>query len=239
MPSFLEDVTPFIGTGKRNEEGQTFEEFIKEYDPAKYESPSVTADIMVFKGPNYFTSVKRDLSILMVKRKNHPCIGYWALPGGFVEMREDLETAAKRELEEETGLSDVPVQQVNTFGEVWRDPRNRLITTSFIAYINNNKAKKVKAGDDAAEAEWFDIKFDVKGESIVVVDDKFIERKLYNIELTGPNSVKCSAVVKEDINIKNIIRKRDLSVVESNNIAFDHARFIVDGLLYLENSRKK
>ena len=239
MASFLADYSKFYGDNSLNEDGLNLDDFLLKYDPSEYRNPSVTADVMVFRYYKELQSVEDDLSILMIKRKNHPCIGYWALPGGFVEMREDLETAAKRELEEETGLSDVPVQQVNTFGEVWRDPRNRLITTSFIAYINNNKAKKVKAGDDAAEAEWFDIKFDVKGESIVVVDDKFIERKLYNIELTGPNSVKCSAVVKEDINIKNIIRKRDLSVVESNNIAFDHARFIVDGLLYLENSRKK
>jgi len=237
MASFLEDFTPFLGTGKRNEDGDTLEEFLEKYDQSKYESPSVTADIMVFKGSRHFTTVREGLSLLMVQRKNHPSIGHWALPGGFLEMREDLEEAAKRELQEETGLTDIPVQLVNTFGEVWRDPRNRIVTASYIAFVDNHVSKP-KAGDDAAEAEWFDIEFGVKGESIITLNDKQVQRKLYQIKLTGPNNVKCSAIVREDKNCRGIIKERKLTVVESHNIAFDHARFIVDGLLYLDNARK-
>lgn len=237
MASFLEDISPFRGTGKKNEDGDTLEKFLEKYDQSKYESPSVTADIMVFKGPSYLVTVKNGLSILMVKRRNHPSIGYWALPGGFLEMREDLEATAKRELEEETGLTNIPMQLVNTFGEVWRDPRNRIITASFIALVDNNVSKP-KAGDDAEEAEWFDIKFSLKGESIITLEDKMIERKHYEIKLTGPDNIICSAVVREDKNVRGLIKERKLSVIESHNIAFDHARFIVDGLLFLDNARK-
>ena len=237
MASFLEDISSFLGTGDRNEDGDTLAEFLEKYDQSKYESPSVTADIMVFKKPDDFKSVEEGLLLLMVQRRNHPSIGYWALPGGFLEMREDLEEAAKRELQEETGLTDIPVQLVNTFGEVWRDPRNRIVTASYIALVNND-VKNPEAGDDAAQAEWFDVKFNLKDESVITVNEKQVQQKLYEIKLHGPDNVKCSAIVKEEMNLKGIIKERKLSVVESSNIAFDHARFIVDGLIFLEKAMK-
>jgi 8-oxo-dGTP diphosphatase len=79
----------------------------------------------------------------------------WAVPGGFVDMDEELEDAAARELEEETGLGGVELQQMHTFGTIGRDPRGRQITVCFMGVVR--ECEPVKGGDDAAEAKWWDI----------------------------------------------------------------------------------
>src|SRR3989344_573932 len=102
------------------------------YDVTKFERPSVTVDIIIF------TVKDDDLKILLVKRKVWPFEGFWALPGGFVKMNESLEDAAKRELQEETGVKDVYLEQLYTFGSPKRDPRGRVITVSYIALVNSS-----------------------------------------------------------------------------------------------------
>ena len=141
--SYLQDNSAFLGTGARDKKGKTLEEFLDAYNPKKYDCPSNTVDIAVFAG--------REL--LLIRRGGHPNIGRFALPGGFVELREDLETAAARELMEETGVRDIPLVQVKTFGAWDRDPRWRVITTLYAAVLPEKPA--AKAGDDAADAKWF------------------------------------------------------------------------------------
>jgi len=110
--------------------------------------PMVTVDVVVF-------DVSGDVpKVLLIKRRNEPFKGRWAFPGGFVDMDEELEDAAARELAEETGLTGVKLQQLHTFGRCGRDPRGRNITVAFIGITKENK---IKSGDDAAEAKWFDI----------------------------------------------------------------------------------
>lgn len=130
----------------RDKNGLTEEEFLKTYNPAKYERPSVTVDIILFY----------NAKTLLIRRGGHPCIGMWAFPGGFVEQNETVEEAAVRELFEETGTKDVALKQLRCFSEPKRDPRTRIITIAFTAqFLTSNKA--FKAGDDAAQAAWFDI----------------------------------------------------------------------------------
>jgi len=110
--------------------------------------PMVTVDAAVF-----------DISdnkpkILLIKRGNEPFKGQWAFPGGFVETDEELQDAAARELAEEAGLTGVKLEQLHTFGRCGRDPRGRNIT---IVFIGITKKTKIKSGDDAAEARWFEI----------------------------------------------------------------------------------
>lgn len=80
----------------------------------------------------------------------------WACPGGFVEFKENLYDAALRELQEETGLHDIEAEQLKSYGDYDRDPRTRIITTAFVALIDEG-SQKAQAGDDAREAGWFDI----------------------------------------------------------------------------------
>jgi 8-oxo-dGTP diphosphatase len=111
----------------------------------------LAADAMVFSG-------KGDaLQILLVRRKYEPYKGMWAIPGGFVEDDEELEAAAIRELQEETGLIVPAMTQLHTFGKVGRDSRGRTVTVTYYAFADA-ATQKVQGGDDAAEAEWVHVK---------------------------------------------------------------------------------
>lgn len=112
--------------------------------------PMVTVDAVIFKRSNDKTA------LLLIKRKNDPYVGQWAIPGGFIEMDEELEDAAARELTEETGLKGIILEQMRTFGTVGRDPRGRQITVVFMG-LTDDKNANLQAGDDASEAKWFDI----------------------------------------------------------------------------------
>lgn len=114
----------------------------------KYPHPAVTADCIVFSEENGRASV------LLIKRKNEPFKDCWAFPGGFVNIYESAESAAIRELKEETGLEVTKIEQLKAYSDPGRDPRERVITIAFVAFTGN---KDVKGGDDAAEAEWFEI----------------------------------------------------------------------------------
>ena len=114
-----------------------------------YPRPSVTVDCVVFGYAG-----RKDLRILLIKRGGEPFKGQWALPGGFVEMGEDLETSALRELEEETGVKDLFIEQLYTYGNPGRDPRGRVISVAYFALINLEE-HPVIAASDADEAEWF------------------------------------------------------------------------------------
>jgi len=118
------------------------------YDPSIYDHPSVTADVVIFSLAN------EDLQVLLIKRKHSPFAGMWAIPGGFVHMDEALEEAAARELAEETGVTDVYMEQLFTFGEPNRDPRTRVITVAYFALVPHD-AIHHRPGDDASETAWF------------------------------------------------------------------------------------
>ena len=112
-----------------------------------YPHPAVTVDIVLF-------SIRREIpSVLLIRRAREPFKGKWALPGGFVDIDEDLEQAARRELEEETGLRDIALEQFHTFGAVDRDPRERVISVAFLAVLPEEA--EPRAGSDAADAGWF------------------------------------------------------------------------------------
>jgi len=113
--------------------------------------PMVTADAAVFA---FFTGKPK---VLLVNRGNEPFKGKWALPGGFVDIDEELADAAARELAEETGLTDIAMEQIRTFGRCGRDPRGRQITVVYMAIATKGNTK-VQPGDDAAQARWFDIR---------------------------------------------------------------------------------
>ncbi len=140
---YLDDIERIRGTGERNEKGQTLEEFLEAYDAKKYDLMANTTDIIVVKGDE----------VLLIKRKNHPCIGMWSTLGGFVNFREDLIDCAKRELFEETGVTGIPLRQMLSWGRYDLDPRWRIVTTPFVADIDADVP--VKAGDDAKDAAWF------------------------------------------------------------------------------------
>jgi 8-oxo-dGTP diphosphatase len=113
--------------------------------------PAVTLDAVVL-------TAAEPRSVLLIRRKHPPFEGSWALPGGFLEMEEELETGARRELEEETGVSipEVPLEQIGTYGKVGRDPRSRTISIVFAGLVPD-PAPAPQARDDAADARWWPV----------------------------------------------------------------------------------
>src|SRR5437588_9215748 len=137
------------GTGSETREHQSEAE-AHHYDASKYERPSVTVDVLMM------SLRQRDLQILLVKRKSWPFEGMWAIPGGFVNIDESLEDAAKRELQEETAVQDVYLEQLYTFGDPDRDPRTRVITVVYFALLDSERLQ-VRAASDAADVGWFSV----------------------------------------------------------------------------------
>lgn len=113
-----------------------------------YPRPAVTADCVVFCNDS------DGLSVLLIERANEPFKGCWAFPGGFMEMDEDAEDCAKRELKEETGMEVRSLEYLGTFSEVNRDPRGRTITIAYYAVVEKSD---VIGADDASQAKWFPI----------------------------------------------------------------------------------
>ena len=114
----------------------------------EYPRPALTVDCVVF-GLD-----EQDLKVLLVRRGLPPFEGRWALPGGFVRMEETLDDAARGELREETGLKDVYLEQLYTFGDVRRDPRGRVVSVAYYALVNLAD-HRVQAATDARDAAWF------------------------------------------------------------------------------------
>ncbi|HEU5099615.1 MAG TPA: NUDIX domain-containing protein [Roseiflexaceae bacterium] len=121
------------------------------YDPTRYERPSVTVDVVIF------TLQERELHVLLVKRKHWPFEGRWAIPGGFVNMSESLESAARRELEEETGIRDIYLEQLYTFGDPKRDPRMRVISVAYIALVSAD-TQTLRVSDESTDVCWFPVR---------------------------------------------------------------------------------
>jgi 8-oxo-dGTP diphosphatase len=115
----------------------------------QYPRPAVTVDIVIV------TREDRP-RVLLIRRKHEPFAGCWALPGGFVDMDEALDTAARRELLEETGVRAKRLVQLHTFGEPGRDPRGRTISVAYMAWVNLGEVQP-RAADDADDFGWFSL----------------------------------------------------------------------------------
>lgn len=114
----------------------------------KYPRPAVTGDCVVI-------TTEDEPRVLLIERGNEPYKGCWAIPGGFLNMDETTEQCALRELEEETGLKLVNVQQIGAYSKVDRDPRGRTISVAYLAVVD--QPFEVSGQDDAAKAQWFPV----------------------------------------------------------------------------------
>ena len=197
---------------KRNSRGQTEEEFLREYDPDRYEKPSVTVDLLVMGIDRSYDNLK----ILLIKRREHPFIDCWALPGGFIGMQESGYQAAGRELEEETGLRGIYLEQIYTFTQPKRDPRMRVIDIAYLALI---PVVPVKAGDDAKEAAWFNVRFDRDSLRIFSEDESVVMDYALSQKVFRNGAVKYTNYVP--------------ACRSEERLAFDHVEVLLEGLLNL------
>lgn len=200
---------------------KTEEEFLKNYNSDNFEKLSLTADIIIFSvsdgiQKNYRKLNEKHFSVLLVKRDNFPFKDKWCLPGGFVGIKETIEGAAKRILLNETNLHDIYLEQLWTFGEPNRDPRMRIISTSYMALIDKNNLKDKLLQNTS----WFNIK---------VLEDK----KSMFISLDNGNET-IDFVVEKIIKQKNT-NNYEYKLVKNEKLAFDHALVIATGITRLKN----
>ncbi len=150
----------------RDKNGLTEEEFLARYDASKFERPSVTVDIVLFRGN----------SVLLIRRGGHPFLGKLALPGGFADPNETVETAARRELWEETHVENILCKQLPVQSKPDRDPRTRIITVPFLACMVD-ETQEAKADDDAAEAKFWEVSV-AEEESVMAFTLQYGEEKV-------------------------------------------------------------
>ena len=197
------------------------EEFLKSYNPNDYDRISVTADVLVLsissgEKENYRKLNNKHFSILLVKRTEYPFKDRWCLPGGFIHIDETIGDAAKRILKNETNLSDIYIEQLYTFSGVDRDPRMRVISTSYISLIDKSLLN-IKLNENAS---WFDMNYTETKEKF----DFFLTTGVENIEFE----------VKKTLKDKTTDRY-SFTTTKNDKLAFDHPLVIASGISRIKN----
>ena len=197
-------------------------EFFETYDPRKYDPVSVSVDNVVFSvdnrlnANNYRKLNEQKLMVLLIRRKQPPFSEKWSLPGGFVKVNESLSEAAIRALNIKTGLQDIYLEQLYTFGDPKRDPRMRIISCAYMTLIDWNNCK-LKELENKENIKWFEVNLLNKENRLVL--------KSNDIDLS------VDIVLKEEQNGK--ASNTGYTITESK-LAFDHASIILEGLLRLQ-----
>lgn len=198
------------------------EEFLRDYDSSKFEKLSMTTDILIMsvsseESDNYRKLGEKKFSILLVKRDTYPFKHKWCLPGGFVRIDETLDESAKRILKDETNLKNIYIEQLYTFSDVNRDPRMRIVSTSYMALTNKNTLKD-KLSDNVC---WFNIKSIEETEG------------LYNVTLENGTEIIEFTINKM---LRELTTDRyEFSIAKNDKLAFDHPLVIVSGIERLKN----
>lgn len=201
-------------------------DFLGTYDISKYPRPSVTSDIAVFKigkseSENFRKDPENKLCILLVKRGGDPFKDYWALPGGFLNPKETIEECALREIEEETSVVPCSLMSIGLFSKPGRDPRGWIISNAFVSILGNTEETQ-KSGDDASDAQWFDVSFEQN------------ENGEFELSLTH-EEIKLKSILIEE---KTSFGMSSYGIVDAGELAFDHASIIARALSALRNSAR-
>ena len=223
---------------ERNAKGQTEAEFLAAYNPGSYERPSVTVDMLLFTVEeeavkSYRKLPEKVLKVLLIKRKDHPYLNCWAIPGGFVEMDESLDQAASRELKEETSIDGVYMEQLYTFGDPGRDPRMRVISCAYMALVDSSKLT-VKAMDDAEDAAWFEVGYKFIREERIVLEAGCQIRADYQLLLEN-EGLQLEAMVRQTTTIRGNATLNHTEILSQQGLSFDHGKVIVYGIERLRN----
>lgn len=167
MGLFLSDLTHIKTDQEKRKRNNDL--FVSSYDSSKYSGMFVTADIVILT-----LNAECNLCILLIQRqaKNNYEAGLWAIPGGFVKMDESSQEAAIRELQEETGIKNVHIEQFGTFDDPKRDGRARIISVAYMAFVPMARLDEIKGSDDAQDAKLFEIKRN-ENQQLILVNEKY------------------------------------------------------------------
>lgn len=218
------------------------QEFLKQYDQQHYPRPSLAVDMAVFsvirqETGNYRKLPEQKLSVLLIERAEHPFQNQWALPGGFVLPNETVETAARRELEEETGIKETDLRQLHIFSEPERDPRGWIISSSFMALTEITQS--LSSCKDAKQAKWFTCTYTTLEEQTTQETESSYQILQRNKLTLQRNDMELTAVieVKQTLSLYN--RKTTYTIVENTGLAFDHAKIIACAITALRNDLER
>ena len=204
----------------------TEKEFLAQYDIGSYQRPSVTTDVVAFMirsedARNYRQNALNRLSILLVRRGQHPYKDAWALPGGFLQPGETVEACALREIREETNVLPASLMPVGIFSEPGRDPRGWIISAAYASVISESSVTE-QGGDDAAEAGWFDISLTEESNGAFVLE-----------------------LMRDDIRLQALLREKAsrfghtvFEIEDRGDLAFDRAGIIASALTALREDAK-
>lgn len=202
--------------------GRTFEEYMRTYDESLWMHPSVSIDIILI------TQIKGEMYVLLTKRTEHPYVGCWALPGSFVGYDESLDLAVERTITNKAGIhKNLWYRQMHTFGNPERDPRTRVITTSYLSLVNSEELGDIDANSNSA---LFKVKMrkisetDTKRMSVITLENSKLNVTMqYRIVET-----MCNNWLNTDSTLDE--------AMSSCELAGDHIKLIHNSLVYLENN---
>lgn len=221
-----------------NHKGETEAEFLAAYDVSQYIRPSVATDIAVFtvrdrENLDYRKLPEKSLQLLLIKRKDHPYVGCWALPGGFVEPAESLDQAAQRELKEETNVDNIYLEQLYTWSDPNRDPRTRVISCSYLSLVDSSRLA-ICGGDDAEEAAWFSVSSNMVEENRLKTENGWhVEKK---IRLSFQNEIESFDVEIVQIEEEGVkLNPVNWNILNPGKLAFDHGQIIWYAIERLRN----
>lgn len=219
-------------SSRNSEEGG----YLKNYRLEDYKRPSVAVDTAVFaltekESGNYRKAPEKELSLLLVKRAEHPYKDSWVLPGGFLREKETLEEAAARELTEETGVSDANLRNFKVYSEPGRDPRGWIISNAYLA-LTDKADRNLRASRDAKEAAWFSVGLRVDREDKKIRPSGYEVLRNCILTLRG-NGEQIGAKLCETVRYTGNRRTVFFEIRECSGLGFDHAKIIAELIAYL------
>ena len=205
---------------RRDPENEGEKRFLGTYSIEKYDRPSVATDVVALtigaeEAGNYRSPRKEYLSLLLIRRAEHPFMKRWALPGGFLRHGEAVEHCAQRELFEETGLNTDALHPLGCFSAVGRDPRGWIISNAFLAMVGKED-RALMFGDDAMDAQWFRLQF-TEGDG--------------TLKLTLTCADICLHAL---LKVRTNAYGQHFFDIVSSDLAFDHAKIIATALKELQ-----
>ncbi len=216
--------------------------YLAQYDISQFDRPSIAVDMAIFsilkegEQNNFRKLTKKTLQILLIKRAMYPYKGCWALPGGFCKANEKIYETARRELYEETNVENAYLNLVGIFDDIGRDPRGWIISNTFLALMDGEKCQ-LRAGTDAWEAKWFSIHLEeIKQSKIVKEEYAEVETEYQMYFWNEESKIELTAKVKEYKKFQNYHETIKYEIVESEHLAFDHAKIILYAMLNLRKS---
>ena len=202
-----------------------------------YFRPSVTVDCILFtirysKSENYKKLPEKKLQVLLARRAEEPFKNRWCLPGSFVREEEKFEDSVNRVLEEKTNIKDIYLEQLYSWGDPLRDPRDRVISTSYMGLIDSNNIQ-IKAGKNVDDIKWFDLKVNVlKDENKAKKDGYYKAEEIEIVLECEKTELKSRLKVVKELRNGNLIIYTEIL---KSDLAFDHAKMLIYAIERLKN----